>query len=445
MKKNSHSSGTRARKNWRYDFLEERILPTVTIEVGIDLDLDGANDDLRIVGGSESTTIRIDDEGVGSGTLTIDVDINGDGDFLDAGELLDSVLNVADDTATFELNLGKGNDTVEYTLVGALQGSVRQLSIDLGKGNDTFRYRSGVNNIESGSRLSLDVLAGIGNDTVDAIFADILNSEVLYQAILGVGNDVGNLDFSVSGGADVDQGATFQGNIDLGAGTNELDLDFAADVGETTASKVDLDVVGGANVDTISMSSRILIGNGSNASSFLIDIDTGSGDDVVDADYSLMEVALHSLLTTTVYGRAGNDTIRSDYLGTLVSDIFGVVDLDFEGGTGNDTIQVDHNVSSIATLSVFGQYRLHVDGNEGDDILRADAKIGNSSNGNLDIAVYGQAGADQVTFNLIRGTATATLGRTGRVVLDGGLGEDTLDNNAAAGIAIAYSFESFIT
>lgn len=444
MKRYSRHRSVRLANRLRHEQLEDRALLAVTIDIGIDLDSDGAFDDVRIVGGGENTTIRIEDEGIGSGSLVIDVDKNGDGDFLDAGDVQDSFLAIADDTSIIELRMGGGRDTIDYVLAGALQGSIRQLSVDLGTSNDTFRYRSGLSNIENGSHLSLDILAGSGNDVVDAIFADILNSEVLYQAALGTGNDNGNLDFSVSGGADVDQGGTFQGNIDLGSGTNILDFDAFVEVGATSSSKVDIDIAGGSNVDTITMSSGIIVGNGASASSISIDIDAAGGNDVLDTDFTLMEVSTQSLLSLSVYGRAGNDTIRSEYVGTLISDILGVVDLDFEGGIGDDIVQVDHNVLTIATLFVVGQLRVHVDGNEGNDSLRSVIRIANASSGNLDIAVYGHAGSDTVNFNLIRGSATATLGRTGRLIVDGGLGFDTLDNNAAAGIVNALYFEIFV-
>lgn len=436
MKKHRKSSFSR---RLRMERLESRFALAVNIAIGIDLDGDGNADDVRIVGGTENTLVRIDDEGVGQGSLTIDVDKNGDGDFLDAGDILDQVLNIADDSSIIELRLGAGNDRVEYMLTDNLDRSVRHVSVDLGAGNDVFQYSSDSKNIQTLSRLVVDVLAGGGADTLDMLFDNIVNSEVVVSAILGTGNDTAFLDFSA---ASVDLGATVQADIDLGSGTNTFRSEMFVTVGTQSQGTVDIDVTGGLGVDILSGVFLSEIGNGTNPSRLSFDADLGGGNDISDWLIDLLEPDVNSLAQLSFYGRDGNDNMRTEFVGGQVDDVDGVLDIDFEGGRGNDTITADLNGSS--PFDVTGQIRLHVNGNEGTDVLKVDLEVSTISTGNLDLVVLAGAGNDTVTFNLLKGGAPVTLGRTGKVVLDGGLGTDTLDNNAAAGIVDAKFFELFI-
>ncbi len=169
--------------------LEQRIVPTVTIQAGVDLDADGNADDVKIVGGNESSRVYIRDEGNGAGSLRVSVDINGDGDFGDAGEIENHLVTVSDDSCVVDLAMGGGNDLVNYETTDNLLFSNRHLSIDLGSGNDQLVLNYLDDTINTGSVILVDLLAGSGNDQLTVIVPTVKNSDLTIDAVMGTGND----------------------------------------------------------------------------------------------------------------------------------------------------------------------------------------------------------------------------------------------------------------
>ena len=59
------------------------------------------------------------------------------------------------------------------------------------------------------------------------------------------------------------------------------------------------------------------------------------------------------------------------------------------------------------------------------------------------MAIRGGAGNDTMAFNLVNNGGTPILGPTGKALLDGGLGTDTL-TNAAKALSVGIGFELVI-
>src|SRR3954468_23960669 len=93
--------------------LEGRLVPAVVL-TPVDLDNDGNADDIRIVGDAGKNFVRIQDNG--GSTLTVSIDANGDGDYTDKGDLAPTSCNFPGKGVVVEVNLGGGNDVIEYNL-----------------------------------------------------------------------------------------------------------------------------------------------------------------------------------------------------------------------------------------------------------------------------------------------------------------------------------------
>ncbi len=404
--------------------LEQRIVPAVTIQAGVDLDGDGANDDLRIIGGNEATIVRISDDGLGPASLLLDVDKNGDGDFTDAGELENFVINLADDSCIIDLQLGGGNDQVGYELTDDLFGSIRHLSIDLGSGNDVLQINLSGHDVLFNSLLLVDVLAGAGNDQLGMIHGDISDSEIVLDAILGAGNDT--LSAGASSPVNLSANAVLQTTVDLGTGTNIASLFFGYNVGTSSTASVDFDLIGGSGIDTIQAFAAFDIGNGTAASSVNLDFELGAGNDLLLLSLQKLDVETNSSFDVRGSGGAGNDQIQMGVTGSTPSHLKGVAQFDLLGGLGNDELTAFFVADPPNTLELDGQLRVNLLGQEGNDrIISALATLATST-GNFSLVVMGGAGADNVTAGVNLNAAPITLGRTGRMIVNGGNGLDSL-------------------
>ncbi len=383
--------------NLAIESLEIRIVPTVTIQAGVDLDADGNADDVRIIGGSEHTGVVITDEGVGTGTLKLSVDKNGDGDFTDAGELQNFVIAVADDGAIIDLQLGSGNDKVTYSLDDNLQASRRRLSIDLGSGNDQFIFNSGERAINQGAVMVVDLLMGSGNDQIGVYIDDLIDSEFIFDANTGTGNDYVVLDTIGNGFTLFDDDARLDFTLDLGTGSNTFENKLSANIGASDRATVDLDLIGGSGVDKVAGVWALILGDGSSVSQVALTADLGAGNDEFSLENYYLDVAVHSLIDTRISGGLGNDKFSMSTKGNEASEIRGVAEYDFLGGAGLDTILIEWNT---APIQVLGQIRFNLYGQEGADSITVFFAVAAGSNGNYSLVAMGGSGNDSTLLSL---------------------------------------------
>jgi hypothetical protein len=134
------------------------------------------------------------------------------------------------------------NDKVDYALTGALTLS-ESVSIDLGSGNNTamMNYGNGV----SAPALKVSVVGGANDDTLQAVFGTIHNSNVDFETNLGNGNDhvFANFNGELSGTAHVLFRST------MGTGYDGIAVSVTANI--DASAFLDVESIGGASSDTM--------------------------------------------------------------------------------------------------------------------------------------------------------------------------------------------------
>jgi hypothetical protein len=416
--------------------LDHRVVPAVVLTT-LDLDGDGSADDVRIVGDARNSKVTVQDNG--ANTLTIAIDANGDGDLTDLGDSIAVPHIFNGDSVTLDLNLGGGNDTVEYTATGNLSASTRVLGINLGAGSDKLLFGTGTNDILNACRVFLDVTAGGGADMVGIQFDEVRQSLVDITADLGLGADTYNLAFDR-----IDDGAAVTVHTELGAGPNTYTADFQ-EIGFGDRGAVDMTVVGGNQADTVRVNMHDDVGDGTKASRFAAVADLLGGNDTFQSAFdlggSVFRVDDQSQCSLVVLGGAGNDTLSAagtGSTGTIRIDPNGLLSLDLDGGAGNDTL-ITHFGAPDA-LELIGLMRIRMDGGLGDDHLTCLLANNANTTGSFDVAVRGGAGNDPMIFSEANDGGAPAFGPTGKVQLDGGTGVDTL-TNAAKAVSSGLGFE----
>jgi hypothetical protein len=147
------------------EVLEDRTCPSSVV-------LNGHQ--LLITGNTSSEVITVRDGGHGDVKVSV----------LDsAGHVLTRSLN---GVASIQIKDLAGNDKVDYALTGALTVS-ESINIDLGTGNNTavMNFTKGV----SAPALNVSIVGGRNDDTLQAVFGTIHNTNVNFQTNLGDGND----------------------------------------------------------------------------------------------------------------------------------------------------------------------------------------------------------------------------------------------------------------
>jgi hypothetical protein len=420
--------------------LEQRIVPSVTM-TRLDLDSDGSADDLKIVGGNEGTKIKITDEGVGPGSMLLDLDINGDGDFADVGDLQGVVLFVVDDTSVIDLQLGGGNDQVEYSLSQDLVTSSRKLSVDLGKGNDAFKFFGEGHLIGNGSVLDIHLLAGAGNDSLQASMPSVIQSTLSIDADLGAGNDVlllrGHPSTTIDGTSVVDI------SIKLGAGTNSAQALMAFDVGVLTQADMRFEIIGGSGRDEVGILTDVDLGNGTLVSTFNVTAELGGGNDLLDHSIPRLDVNTGSVLSVRASGASGNDVLEVRYSLFRPTALKGVAQFDLLGGAGNDQLR-SLFANNDGQLLLQRQLRVKMDGQDGNDRLESSLAVTAASTGDYSLVVLGGAGKDTFVVDLQTNGAALTYGLDGTLVIDGGQGIDQLQTTVPLNILEARLIENFV-
>lgn len=419
--------------------LESRLAPAVVLTV-VDLDFDGAADDIRIVGDSRKNVVEIQDNGID--TLTISIDADGNGDLTGKNDLAPTPFVFGGSSLALEVKLSGGNDVFTYNVMANLSSGARLLNADLGPGSNTFNFSTGTFDLLSSSRVSLDITGGSAIDAVTVDFDEVRDSAVTVSLAPGRGNDIVTANFDR-----VDDGASLDLGIDLGLGINNLTLDLQ-EVGFGDWATANVDVTGGPRADTVTLNLHDDVGNGVKASALNFKADLGAGNDLFTAnlDYAnnVFRVDDHCLALIAVKGGAGNDNLSVKGVGatgTIRLDPGSHLGIDLQGGAGNDTINAD--LGKADALELLGAVRLRISGGLGNDILAAMLANNPQATGNFDVVVLGDQGNDQATFQLTSNGGTPTFGPTGKALLDGGLGTDVLTNNSKP-VSTAVGFEQVI-
>jgi hypothetical protein len=419
------------------DQLSARIVPAVVL-TQLDLDGDGAADDIRITGDLRNNKVTIHDDG--QSLLQVQIDANGDGDVADGGDLAQQYAFTGD-SMVVEVNLGAGSDSVQYIADAPMLTSARTVTANLGGGNDTFVWNMGTNLINSKSRIALDVTTGFGADTVDVTFGQVLASVVSVRTDLGAGIDSYDLAFG-----NIDEKASVDVDTDLGSGPNTHSVTLAG-VGFNIQGVVDMAIVGGNQKDTVQVRLNNDVGGGAAdpPSRLSITADLLGGDDVfqgvLDATGVNFRVDDRSQASISVRGGAGNDNLSVSRDGTnvMLIDPDAIMAIDLDGGLGNDTIGVNFGGSNAWQIE--GTLRVRLEGGAGADVLNCLLSNNSTSPGAYDVAVHGGDGTDSVTFGLTSSGGATTFGPAGGVILDGGAGTDAL-TNATPQVTFKSAFET---
>ncbi len=306
----------------------------------ITIDYDSAGDDL-IVTSQGIGSFTIDEDSV----LELVVDTRGGNDTV-------RIINLPADTDVV-INAGSGNDTINVG-GGDLNTNISSdVTVNGGTGTDTLYIRDGdddggtydINpanlskpnsNLVSYPAGDVEELIVVGTAFSDTfnVGGDAINSSFDMELQGNDGADTFNINF-VDGPVGVSAlGGNDNDTITVGSGAFDVNIDGTVEVdgGDSTDTLIidDVNDVGGDTYEIDSASFSKDSGDGtvtfSNVTYF--DVNGGSGID----EYRVMGVA--SVTTTTVDGRAGNDTFAiSDY--DYDSNIIGNLVIDGGGGTGD--------------------------------------------------------------------------------------------------------------
>jgi hypothetical protein len=203
------------------EVLEDRTCPSSVV-------LHGHN--LLITGNSGSAVITVRDGGHGN----ISVSVRDAG-----GHVATSSLSGVE---SIQIKALGRNDKVDYALTGALTVS-ESINVDLGSGGNTaaMNFGKGV----SAPALRVNVVGGSGDDTLQAAFGTIHNSNVDFQTNLGDGNDhvFANFNGDLTGTAHV----LFR----AGCGSGYDGVNVAVKANIDGRAFMDVEARGGAHSDTM--------------------------------------------------------------------------------------------------------------------------------------------------------------------------------------------------
>src|SRR5262249_42609542 len=140
--------------------------------------------------------------------------------------------------------------------------------------------------------------------------ATVHASTVSVRCDLGLGNDLGKVLFE-----ELDFAASADVAVDLGAGNNSLLVDLQA-VGPLTRAFLDVDVVGGAQKDDVTLTLHDRVGGGFFGASRLdVNVELGAGNDQFTANLDAVQagfsVGALAEVRLNVKGGAGADTLTA--------------------------------------------------------------------------------------------------------------------------------------
>lgn len=391
----------------------------------------GGNDSLAVIGDNRNDSINyLPGSVTGSGTLTFNDGVN---DRLITFTELEPVDLTAMASVTVSGSSGADNYTLStgvdatmgginaaVVLSGTLSGAtiesahiwnVGSLTIDTGTGNDTLTL--GLSNVNRLPASGLTFNGGAGGNDKLAVIGDAVNDSVNYTP----GSVIGSGTLAYNDGVN-NRAITFTGlePVDI-TGMASVTVSGSSAADNYTLSNGFDATMGGVNAAVVVSGRRsgvtIEAAHIWNVDS--LTIETGSGNDVINASFISREVVLN--------GGAGNDTLSGGAGGDTLSGGAGKDSLD--GGAGTDTV-VETTVDSVMTLT-----NLQLTGNGTDNLTSIERAVltGTAASNTLDASAFTQG-----NVTLLGGNGNDTLlgsAFTGAVdgdgfndVLDGGAGTD---------------------
>ena len=305
-----------------------------------------------------SLTVQVTDAGGLAASTTVTINLTDAIDFVVNGSMLNVSGTLGHDVITVLNDAGVIKIDANGALVstGVAAGSITGVTISGLAGNDTLKMDSSL-----GSAISGTLLGGAGNDTL----------------VSGLGNDT--LDGST--GSNVLNGGLGHDTLNGGLGADVLDGGDGNDL--LKFDSFDISISGGSGIDSASVT------NASAAVSLNLTSSLIESVNATTSIYGNTFTAAGATWAVTITGGSGNDTIVG---GNLNDSLTGGAGNDLmSGGMGNDTLSGGLGADALV-------------GNDGNDTLNFD---------NLDINVFGGAGADQAVVN----------GATGPVILNVTLAE----------------------
>lgn len=404
------------------DQFDARIVPAVVL-TQLDLDGDGATDDIRIVGDGQNSTVFIQDDGTGNLHINIDANSNG---VSDKGDINQDYA-ITNNSVVLDLQLKGGKDSLAYVFTTPLAAGTRSYNLDMGGSKDVIIFQAGT--IHMGSSVNMTVNGGGADDVFGFEFSNVNNSYVNVQTWMGSGNDTYNLIFG-----DVDVESSVNVTTDLGTGRDTHTVTIES-VGYDTHADMDMWVTGGNGKDTVDVTVKKGVGGGlGDPSSHLgVNVDLGHGDDAFVGKLNGGTFILddNSQAVFAVKGGAGNDSLKMERNGNgvLRVDTGAMFVIDLDGGLGKDTINAEFTGADAWRLETPGsRLKVRLDGADGKDSVTCRFTNDSFTKGDFDIACYGGAGDDYLWFETANIGGTPTYGPSGKVQVDGGLGKDTFVN-----------------
>jgi hypothetical protein len=375
---------------------------------------------LRVTGTAGKQTVVID---ITATTTTLSLDCNGDGDFVDAGEI-----NAVDQGTVQGLDLQVGgSDVISVNLTGSLTSlDPKIVKVLLGGGTNVLNMGSGPVSLGLNARYLVDIVGGVGIDKPTLDFSSMTGDSGALQirADLGAGNDTMVVKAPGLGG-----GGFLSVDAALGLGTNSFTYTDGFGATDSTAR---IDVQGDAGVDMVTMN----FAHASDAR-LLLTADLGAGNDKFFGNFDLANtsVPVNQPLHLTVNGGLGNDTITVGRNGTTGPAVAGnMVELDLNGGAGNDIITVDFGGGGFQ-FSALGGERLRIDGGNGVDLINVILDSITATAARHDISISGGALADRINFTQNTSGAGTHSWFGGAALIDGSFG--STDTCTVAGSAAA--------
>ena len=272
----------------RLELLESRLTPAVTFQLD-DVDNDGVDDDVRIVGDLKSNILVFQDD-PGANTVTV-TGLTG---------VPAQIFSAPDGTLVFDISLGAGADVITYSATGNFTDKSRYLLINQGGGADNFTLNLGANELID-SHWAVDLSGAGGTDIVGLTFGTITNSVVSLRASLAGGSEQPSVAFGSIDGSQV------YGDFDLGVGNNVLNLAL----NDVDGAEVRIDVTGGFKALQADQVNVDLNSSVSNASQVAIFVDLLGGNDSFTGTLKSggFNVDSNSRTELLVKGGAGKDTL----------------------------------------------------------------------------------------------------------------------------------------
>jgi hypothetical protein len=302
---------------------------------------------------------------------------------LNFGNILESRVNVAASNlggSRTPLDASAVRDTITFGLARAgIRNSSVDVNVGLGTGNNNlaFNYGSDLGHL-AGPAGTPDQPGDFGPSTFNVNITDS-----------GRRQDVDNVTLFANG--EVNTGSTLNFNTQLGAGNNSFKATF-------DANQFQIDDDGG--VFSRGPTPGTFAPHSGGAAHFNVQAGTGKDTISFQSINQAHTIELSGLLDINIRGGSGKDNIN--------------VDLGGPGGfTDDDPFEV------VATNRAF---RLRIDGGTGNDTIDVNLSNAVTATFAFDVAIQGGSGTNAITFVGVNPGGNPTFGPAGSVFIDGGFG-----------------------